>query len=249
MLYIGTSGWAYPEWRAEAGRQGKKGRPGFYPAGMGPSRFLQHYASVLNACEINRTFYGLCSETAVSTWARTTPEGFRFTAKAHRRLTHTIRISERARRDFIGEFTATLQPLGPRLAGLLWQFPPTRERDDDLLGSLLGALPAGVTSAFEFRHETWDAPEVDEALAAAGAVRCLSEEEGKVPASLPGGDLGYVRLRADRYGRRERTAWLDLLRSEAAHRDVFAFTKHRDVAPDDPFGGVGLARWLREQVA
>jgi uncharacterized protein YecE (DUF72 family) len=43
-LHVGTSGWAYKEWR-----------PAFYPEGMPQARFLSHYASVLGACEINAT--------------------------------------------------------------------------------------------------------------------------------------------------------------------------------------------------
>jgi uncharacterized protein YecE (DUF72 family) len=238
MLYIGTSGWAYPEWR-----------PHLYPEGMGQARFLARYASVFGACEINTTFYGLRPEPTVSTWAHSTPDRFRFTAKVHRRLTHAVRISDEDRLAFVGEFTASLAPLGPRLAVLLWQFPPTRARDDGFLARLLEVLPGHIPSAFEFRHDSWEVPEVEDALQAVGAVRCLAEERGEVPPTLPRGRLAYVRLRADRYGRSQRRAWLDLLNQEGARRDVFAFTKHRDAPAGDPFTGVGLARWLQQRTS
>ena len=235
-LFVGTSGWAYPEWK-----------PAFYPQGCGPARFLNHYSSVFNACEINRTFYGLCAEDAVRAWARTTPEGFRFTAKVHRRLTHTVRIKMRDRVAFIDEYLASLAPLEGRLTALLWQFPATRERDDSFLHALLDALPGEIPSAFEFRHDSWSAPEIDTALEQAGAVRALAAEEPASPGSLPSGPIGYVRLRADRYSARERQAWLELVEREAKRRDVFVFAKHRDAAPDDPYAGLGMARWMREK--
>ena len=54
-LHIGTSGWAYPEWK-----------PAFYPAGLPQSRFLAHYSAELTSCEINATFYRLQSESTAA---------------------------------------------------------------------------------------------------------------------------------------------------------------------------------------
>ena len=51
------------------------------------SRFLEHYARELGACEVNATFYRLEEPRAVERWAKAVPEEFRFAAKAHRRLT------------------------------------------------------------------------------------------------------------------------------------------------------------------
>ena len=246
-LYIGTSGWGYPEWKAREATPAGPGRPGLYPARLGAARFLHHYATVFSACEINTTFYGLRDADVVSGWKEATPEGFRFAAKVHRRLTHTKRISPRARLAFRDEFCASLQPLGTRLAALLWQFPPTTERDDELLSSLLSALPSGPVSTFEFRHASWDAPEIDGALNAAGAVRCVAGERADAPDVLPPGPFAYVRLRAERYSHRQRRAWFELLEASAAERDVFVFAKHRDVPAHDPFTGVGLARWIAER--
>ncbi|CAN0490284.1 unnamed protein product, partial [Phaeothamnion confervicola] len=80
-LHVGTSGWAYREWK-----------PAFYPEGLAQDRFLGHYGSVLSACEINATFYRLQSESSVERWAGAVPPDFRFAVKAHRRLTHTASL-------------------------------------------------------------------------------------------------------------------------------------------------------------
>ncbi len=233
-LHVGTSGWAYPEWR-----------PGFYPEGMPQSRFLSHYASVMGACEINATHYRLQSEAAVARWAAEVPEGFRFAAKAHRRLTHgRILPPDAGGAAFMEGFLASMAPLGARLGAVLFQFPPPRARDDGVLDGFLACLPPGLPFAMEFRHESWLDTVVEARVARAGGTVCVGETAGAVLPRLPGGPLAYVRLRADRYEPEARAAWRDLLEREAADRPVFAFTKHEGVPAGDPYAGVGLAEWL-----
>lgn len=233
-LHVGTSGWAYPEWK-----------PAFYPDGLVRDRFLAHYSSVLSACEINATHYRLQSEEAVGRWAAQTPEGFRFAAKAHRRLTHARALPPAEGGDaFLERFLESLGPLGPRLGAVLLQFPPTRARDDGALADLLACLPAGLPTAVEFRHESWADPAVEERVASSGGTVCISETAGAVPARLPEGPLAYVRLRSDRYSPEARDGWRGLLEREAADRPVYAFTKHEGLEAGDPYGGVGLAEWL-----
>jgi uncharacterized protein YecE (DUF72 family) len=236
-LYVGTSGWAYKEWK-----------PDFYPQDLPQARFLEHYGSVLRACEINATFYRLQEPGTFARWAAQTPESFRFATKAHRRLTHGKSIAPDSEgRSFLQTFLQSVGTLGPRLGVVLFQFPPFRARDDDALEGLLKSLPAGTSYAFEFRHESWSAPEIAAHIAAAGGTVCLSETTGAAPETLPDGPIAYVRLRAERYSPEARAAWLELLEHEAEERNVFAFTKHEGIPAGDPFGGVGLAEWLVEQ--
>ena len=233
-LHIGTSGWAYPEWK-----------PAFYPAGLPQSRFLAHYSAELTSCEINATFYRLQSESTVSRWAGETPAGFRFAVKAHRRLTHASALPPAdGGGEFLERFLESLTGLGDRLGAVLLQFPASRRRDDGALGDLLACLPRGLPVALEFRHDSWAAPEVAERIAGAGGTVCVSETAGAVLDGLPPGPLAYVRLRADAYSDEARAAWRDLLRREADERPVFAFAKHEGVPAGDPHAGLGLAQWL-----
>jgi uncharacterized protein YecE (DUF72 family) len=227
-LFIGTSGWAYGEWKG-----------GFYPPGLSQARFLQYYASVLGACEINATFYRLQSAETFERWRKATPERFRFAVKGHRRLTHARQIGGDT--AFIDEFAASITPLGERLGCLLLQFPPHRERDEAGLSRLLERLPP-LPIAVEFRNESWGG--IEEWMAERGGTVCVAEAEGRAHERLPPGPIAYVRLRGERYDERSRAAWLELLQSEAESRDVYAFAKHRDVPAGDPFTGVGLAEWL-----
>ena len=233
-LHVGTSGWAYPEWK-----------PAFYPAGLPQSRFLEHYSSVLSACEVNATFYRLQSETAMRRWADAVPPGFRFALKAHRGLTHGVLFPPDEGEDgLLARFLATLGAVGDRLGALLVQLPPSRRRDDAGLERLLRALRAFPPPAFEFRHASWADPAVVERVAAGGGTVCLAETAGLVPDALPPGPIAYVRMRADRYDDAAREGWRALLAREATGRPVFCFTKHEGVPAGDPHAGVGLAQWL-----
>jgi uncharacterized protein YecE (DUF72 family) len=234
-LFVGTSGWDYPEWK-----------PAFYPAKLPHARFLEHYAHALDACELNTTFYRLHDRAAVSRWAESVPPPFRFAVKAHRRLTHRKRLAlGTTGRAFLRQFLESLEPLGERLACILFQFPDFAERDDSAIEELVTALPDELRFALEFRNDSWESPEVEEMVVELGGAVCLSETEGAVTDRLPQGPVAYVRLRADRYSEVQRECWLTLLKREAERRDVYAFAKHRDVPADDPFTGVGLAQWLK----
>ena len=234
MLYLGTSGWAYREWK-----------PLFYPGDLPQTRFLEFYSGVLTACEVNATFYRLQSEKTFARWNSMTPDSFRFAVKAHRRLTHGKNIAPGpAAREFLDTFLKSVHILGSRLGPVLFQFPPYRKRDDEGLAALLDALPPNRPYAFEFRDESWNDDAVTQGIASAGGTVCFAETKGEVPAALPPGPVGYVRLRHDAYTDETRATWLELLRREAKERDVYVFTKHEGGPPDDPHGGVGLAGWL-----
>jgi uncharacterized protein YecE (DUF72 family) len=237
QLRIGTSGFSYPEWK-----------PAFYPKDVPQRRFLEHYASVLGAVEVNATFYRLQAEKTFLGWLAMVPDEFRFVVKAHRGLTHTRDLPTRERREtggLLDRFLESLEPLEDRLGTMLVQLPPTRQRDDAGLEGLLAAMgTAERPVAVELRHESWLLPEIACRIADAGGTLCFADYSGEVPARLPPGPIAYVRMRADRYTETQREGWLELLRREAESRPVYAFAKHEGVPPDDPYAGVGLASWM-----
>ena len=233
-LFVGTSGWAYKQWK-----------PDFYPEGLPQSRFLEHYATALSACEINATFYRRQAESTFEKWARAVGEDFRFTAKAHRMITHARSIAMNDyRASFIADFVASTAPLGRRLGAMFFQIAAHQERNEGALSDLLAALPEDMPCAFELLNESWHAPEIDQIVEPRGTI-CLTNWDGAPPERLPPGRIAYVRLRAETYSPEQRDGWLSLLERESRERDVYAFAKHEGTAPTDPAGGVGLAVWLR----
>jgi uncharacterized protein YecE (DUF72 family) len=237
-LYIGTSGWAYKEWK-----------PDFYPADLPQRRFLEHYATVLTSCEINNTFYSTPAETTIKKWAEATPPGFRFSTKAHRGLTYMKKLApDEGRRAFLNDFFKVVSGLGEKLGVVLFQPHVRRRRDDEDLAAFLSAVEDGPPFALDFRDESWDEDDVRKAVSDAGGTVCYVEWDGKVPEALPPGPIAYVRLRSERYEDGARAGWKELLEREAATRDVYAFTKHEGIATADPHGGIGLAVWLTEEM-
>ena len=235
-LFVGTSGWAYKEWK-----------PDFYPAETKQKEFLSHYSSLLSASEINATFYRLQKHETFARWAQEVPSDFRFSIKAHRRLTHGRSISpEEDQGEFLTAFLRSLQPLEDRLGALLFQFPPYRKKDVSSLAALMDRLPT-EKCAFEFRDPSWEDEEVTEMIVQRGGTVCVADTSGASPTMLPGGRIAYIRMRFDDYSVDQRASWLRLLESESRERNVFAFTKHEGVAANNPFAGVGLAVWLQEQ--
>ena len=59
-------------------------KPAFYPEKLAQKKFLNFYASKLNAVEVNYTFRQLVKETTVQNWIAETPEHFRFTIRRTR---------------------------------------------------------------------------------------------------------------------------------------------------------------------
>jgi uncharacterized protein YecE (DUF72 family) len=233
-LYVGTSGWAYPEWKGT-----------FYPPRLPQSRFLEHYAQTLTSCEVNATFYRVQAPKAMKAWAGAVPASFRFTVKGHRRLTYRKQlVPNDAERTFVAEFVDSLTPLGEQLGCLMLQLPPFIERDDAGLDSLLELLPPDLRFSCEFQHESWWTSAVADRLAERGGTICLREERAECPPALPPGPLAYLRLKGMHYAEPERAALKELLHTEAEQRDVYVFARHKEVPADDPHTGLGLARWL-----
>ena len=237
-LFVGTSGWAYKQWKPE-----------FYPEKLPQKKFLEHYGTQLGSVEINATFYRSQSPETLTRWANDTPADFSFAIKAHRALTYFKKFApmdEKA--DVYTEFLKNLSPLGHKLGVVFMQFPQHRDRDDEQLKTLLDFLPTEHRYSFEFVNESWHVEEVRRAIARIGTLVYV-DRDGTPPTELPPGPLGYVRLRVERYDETQRDAWVELLRREAAQRDVYAFIKHEEADAGDPYGGVGLAQWFQENAA
>ena len=61
MIWIGTSGYNYPEWKGS-----------FYPSDLPAAKMLPYYAARFPTVEINYTFYRMPNEKLVGGWAAQT---------------------------------------------------------------------------------------------------------------------------------------------------------------------------------
>ncbi len=232
QLYAGTSGWAYPSWK-----------PDFYPAKLAQAKFLQYYATQLNAVEVNFTFRQLLKETTAQKWIEATPAGFRLSIKAHQVITHIKRL--KGTEEFIPRFLSTLEPIvrAERLGPLLFQLPPNMKADAKLLEEFLAILPRAVLSAFEFRHASWFTDEIFTLLKNSHRALCVAETEERVTPDVVTADFCYYRFRKPSYTAEERRAMIDRLREHLGQgRNVFAYFKHEET----PQGAIYAVEVLKE---
>ncbi|MBS0417600.1 MAG: DUF72 domain-containing protein [Proteobacteria bacterium] len=191
---MGTSSLSFPGWAgivyAEQYRVAVLARHGL-------RAYAQH--PLLNALNVDSTFYRPPDVVLLTQQAEQVPEDFRFVVKAYTGLT-TAPDTPRARQrgiepvflDCAFAQRAVIQPLmtalGAKLGAVLLQFSPlglrfTRRPRTFVaqLGEFLSALPRGPVYAVELRDPEILGPGYEAALAASGAVHC-STVHSRMPA-------------------------------------------------------------------
>ena len=153
-LYVGTSGFAYPDWS-----------PRFYPRGLKGDGLLPYYAQRLPAVELNNTFYQSPSDTKVAAGIAATPDDFRFSVKAQRG--GSWRAFGGSPDPGLPWLTDPYRLFGERLGTVLFRVPDAAKRDDARLRALLDAWPRDLPLTLEFRDASWAVDEVSAALAEA----------------------------------------------------------------------------------
>ena len=218
QLFAGTSGWAYPSWK-----------PDFYPQKLAQKKFLGHYATQLNAVEVNFTFRQLVKETTLQNWLAETPPAFRFTIKAHQVITHIKRLKDT--QEFVTRFLGTIEPLASvgKLGPVLFQLPPNLKADHSLLAGFLDSLPRRLPAAFEFRHASWFTDETYAILRQHDTSLCVAETEELTTPEVATAGFVYYRFRKPNYPPDERKAMVERIQQHlSAGRDVFAYFKHEE---------------------
>jgi uncharacterized protein YecE (DUF72 family) len=219
-FFVGTSGFASPVMR------------GSVPSTSASAPdLLAAYATLFGSVELDSVFYRRPAPETVASWRDATGDGFRFSIRAPREITHVdlLEFPQHA-----SAFVSSLDALGARRSAILFTTPPTFECDADRLRGVLDALPLGIRTAWEFRHGSWLCPEVLELLAAHDASPVILEslEDATARDLLPGGPLAeryefpfvYVRFRRESYTYADLVVWGDMLADVIGEgRDVYAF--------------------------
>jgi len=216
MIWIGTSGYNYPEWKGS-----------FYPADLPAARMLPFYAARFPTVEINYTFYRMPTEKLVAGWSAQTPSPFKLTLKAPRRITHDSRLKNCG--ELVDVFCRVAGTLDAKLGALLFQLPPTAKKDLALFDAFLAELPPKVTAAFEFRHPSWLDADVFERLARRNLALCVADSEKLSTPVRVTADYAYFRLRDEGYTADDIGRWAETIARETAScRDVFVYFKHEE---------------------
>jgi uncharacterized protein YecE (DUF72 family) len=184
-LHLGTSSLSFPGWAGIV-----------YAEQYGVSVLVRHglraYAQhpLLNALNIDSTFYRPQTAEQLGRYAADVPDAFRFVVKAYTGLTTAPDTPRAQQRNIEPVFldpqyaeqsviTPLVKGLGSKLGAVLFQFSPlgsryTRDPGTFVarLGEFLTALPRGPVYAVELRDPEVLGAEYEDALAAAGAVHC-----------------------------------------------------------------------------
>jgi len=226
--WIGCSGWAYDDWVGP-----------FYPPGTPPGDFLGRYARVFRVVEVDSSFYRPPGAYLVRRWAERTPEGFRFTLKVPRDVTHASDTTDPS--SALRPFLESLEPLRARgkLGPVVLQFPASFRAGSGhaRLERLLEAIPSDYALAVELRNASWWTDATRALLERRRAALVWSVVPGARPPAWVTGDFLYARFIGDRAltkfdrlqrdGRPEIEAMQRLFENEGRPVDsVFAFANN-----------------------
>ncbi len=147
-IYIGTAAWSIP----------KDHRDSFPPGGS----LLEMYSQVLNAVEINSSFYRDHKAVTYARWAQSVPEHFRFSVKLSKVFTHQQHLKTGEKK--LAENLEAPLHLGSRWGCLLVQIPPSLAFDRQDAFSFFKELRQSYQGpvAFETRHASWTTPQAFE---------------------------------------------------------------------------------------
>lgn len=214
-IHIGISGWRYTPWRGD-----------FYPEGLPQKRELQFASRAVNSIEINGSFYALQTPKRYAEWYADTPEGFMFSVKAPRYITHILRLRD-VHKPMANFFASGVLELKEKLGPVLWQFPPSFKFDAPLFEAFLKELPTdtqqaatlarqhearlngkasmqahgkrALRHAVEIRHKSFVTPEFVKLLARHNVALVVADTAGKWPyAEDVTADFVYLRLHGDK---------------------------------------------------
>jgi len=217
LFHIGTSGWHYRHWKGT-----------FYPQDLPDQRLLEHYLKHFNTAEINNTFYQLPEKQTFVRWRDSVPDGFLFSVKASRYITHMKKLKDP--REPISTLIGRIEVLGDKLGPILFQLPPRWKANLERLDSFLASLPDDYRYAFEFRDESWFGEETEKILRERGAAFCIYDLEGRESPRSVTGDFAYVRLHGPdgayqgKYDDRKLTGWADAFSTWADQgKEIFCY--------------------------
>ncbi len=186
-IFIGTSGWSYADWK-----------DGFY-TGVPRRHWLEYYAQMFDAVEVNATFYGALKPATLKRWHDETPANFCFAVKASRFITHLQRLA--TNQESLSRMRGQAEALGGKLAAVLWQAPAALTFDLALLERFCARLDrwSDTRHAIEFRDKSWFREETASCLKSHRVAAVQSHAADWPMWGAVTTDLVYVRLHGGRH--------------------------------------------------
>lgn len=179
---IGCSGYHYPEWKRV-----------FYPDDVPQRKWFDYYCGHFNTLELNVTYYKFPRLEFLKRWYERSPQGFTFTVKAPRQITHFKKFQDA--RQMLYDFNVTAKEgLGSKLGCVLFQFPSSFHYEAAKLARITEMMDPSLKNVVEFRHESWWNGEVFAALANAGIIFCGMSHPSLPDVAVTTGQTLYYRF-------------------------------------------------------
>jgi uncharacterized protein YecE (DUF72 family) len=178
---VGCAGWTLPREAAAS-----------FPA---EGSHLERYAARFHAVEINSSFHRPHQPKTYARWADSVPDGFRFSVKLPRTITHDARLN--GVDELLRQFATEAGALGDKLGCVLVQLPPSLKFDEALATGFFALLKESFHCmlACEARHPTWFGEEATQLLVDAGITRVIADPaKGQPGEHVPTTADIYVRL-------------------------------------------------------
>jgi len=194
-VLIGTSGFSYKDWVGPV-----------YPEGLPKAKWLPFYAAEFPTCELNFSYYRIPDGRTLDRMAAKVPQGFLFTVKAYKGITHEREEPE----PQMEQFAAALAPLieAEKFACVLAQFPYSfhaNRTNRDYIKRVREGFE-GLPVVVEFRSRDWISERTfDELRALDMGFCCVDQPHFKnlvPPVAVATGPVAYVRFHG-----RNRAKW------------------------------------------
>lgn len=151
-IYIGCSGFSGRDWKGF-----------FYPEDLPSKEQLTYYSSKFSTVEINSTFYRKPRQQTLQNWYNLTSPDFRFFIKIPKTITHIQKLEDV--HNAVSEFCQYIKnDLKEKLAGFLFQLPPSFHYSEENLRKVLNAVNSKFLNVVEFRNESWWREDIFQAL-------------------------------------------------------------------------------------
>ena len=142
-IFVGCAGFSNRDWKGI-----------FYPEDLASKDYLSFYSKHLNSLEVNSTFYHRLQVKTFEKMIQETPAHFQFFIKIPKTISHLKKLEET--KILTEEFCNYIQlHLKEKLAGFLFQLPPSFHFSDENLSKVLETVDPSFLNVFEFRHESW----------------------------------------------------------------------------------------------
>lgn len=128
----------------------------------------------------------------VKNWVKKTPKDFLFSVKASRFITHNKKLLNPE--ETLPPFFERIDYLKKKLGPILFQLPPSFQKDIKRLEEFISYLPNKHAYVFEFRHRSWEVDETYDLLHKHGISTCISHLNNYVTPLVVTGPFAYIRL-------------------------------------------------------